>query len=241
MEFMSFGSDYNSQKSQYSAYGGNGGAGGGGGGGGGGWGGTPAGSGGGGGGWGAAFGGGGTPDFTGGPELDEPPLLEELGIDPGQIVRRTIAMLNPMGRADDNAGDDDLAGPLLFAFLMGALHLLRGRVHFGYILGWFTLSTMAMYWLLNQLAAHGEGIELYRTGSVVGYCMLPMCLLAALAVALPGGLVTGVVAGVLVTWCTSKATAQFMRSLPQSSDGKRLVVAYPCFTLYCLFALLSVF
>ena len=129
-----------------------------------------------GGGWGAAFGGGGTPDFTGGPELDEPPLLEELGIDPGQIVRRTIAMLNPMGRADDNAGDDDLAGPLLFAFPAGALHLLRGRVHFGYILGWFTLSTMAMYWLLNQLAAHGEGIELYRTGSVVGYCMLPMCL-----------------------------------------------------------------
>ena len=93
----------------------------------------------------------------------------------------------------------------------------------------------------NQLAAHGEGIELYRTGSVVGYCMLPLCLLAALAVVLPGGLFTGVVAGVLVMWCTSKATAQFMRSLPQSSDGKRLVVAYPCFTLYCLFALLSVF
>ena len=119
--------------------------------------------------------------------------------------------------------------------------MLRGRVHFGYILGWFTLSTMAMYWLLNQLAAHGEGIELYRTGSVVGYCMLPLCLLAALAVVLPGGLFTGVVAGVLVMWCTSKATAQFMRSLPQSSEGKRLVVAYPCFTLYCLFALLSVF
>ena len=150
-------------------------------------------------------------------------------------------MLNPMGRADDNAGDADLAGPLLFAFLMGALHLLRGRVHFGYILGWFTLSTMAMYWLLNQLAVHGEGIELYRTGSVVGYCMLPMCLLAALSIVLPGGLFTGIIAGVLVMWCTSKATAQFTRSLPQSSEGKKLVVAYPCFTLYCLFALLSVF
>ena len=245
MEFMSFGSG-----SQYSAYGG---AGGGGAGGApaaaGGWGGPNAGGGGlgmgsssGGGGWGAAFGGGGgTPDFTGGPELDEPPLLEELGIDPGQIVRRTVAMLNPMGRADDNAGDDDLAGPLLFAFLMGALHLLRGRVHFGYILGWFTLSTMAMYWLLNQLAVHGEGIELYRTGSVVGYCMLPMCLLAALSIVLPGGLFTGIIAGVLVMWCTSKSTAQFTRSLPQSSEGKKLVVAYPCFTLYCLFALLSVF
>ena len=186
MEFMSFGSDYNSQKSQYSAYGGNGAGAGAGGGGGGGWGGPR-----------------GErrrrrrlgrrlrrrrdPGLHRRPRAGRAPLLEELGIDPGQIVRRTIAMLNPLGRADDNAGDDDLAGPLLFAFLMGALHLLRGRVHFGYILGWFTLSTMAMYWLLNQLAAHGEGIELYRTGSVVGYCMLPLCLLAALAVVLPGG------------------------------------------------------
>jgi hypothetical protein len=37
-------------------------------------------------------------------------------------------------------------------------------VHFGYILGWTTLATLAMYWLLNQLAAGGEGIELYRCG-----------------------------------------------------------------------------
>ena len=118
--------------------------------------------------------------------------------------------------------------------------MLRGRVHFGYILGWFTLSTMAMYWLLNQLAAHGEGIELYRTGSVVGYRMLPLCLPAA-PPSFCRGCRSRASAGVLVMWCTSKATAQFMRSLPQSSEGKRLVVAYPCFTLYCLFALLSVF
>ena len=63
---------------------------------------------------------------------------------------------------------------------------------------------------------------------------------AALALFLPGGAVTAVVAGVLVMWCTSKATMQFMRSLPHS-EGKRLIVAYPCFTLYTLYALLSVY
>ena len=48
-------------------------------------------------------------------------------------------------------------------------------------------------------------------GSIIGYCMLPMCLLAALALFLPGGIITAAVAGVLVMWCTSKATMQFMR------------------------------
>ena len=151
---------------------------------------------------------------TGATVEDETPLLEELGIDPAQIVRRTVAMLNPLKRvSSEDAGDDDLAGPLLFGVLMGSLHLMRGRVHFGYILGWTTLATLAMYWLLNQLGAHGEGIELYRCGSIIGYCMLPMCLLAALAPFLPGGFVTAVVAGVLVLWCAGKATMQFMRSL----------------------------
>jgi len=240
---MSFGSS-NSSYPNYSAYGGGGASsgassGGGGsgswGGGGGGWGGGGGGAGFGGGGGGMGFG------DTGATVEDETPLLEELGIDPAQIVRRTVAMLNPLKRvSSEDAGDDDLAGPLLFGVLMGSLHLMRGRVHFGYILGWTTLATLAMYWLLNQLGAHGEGIELYRCGSIIGYCMLPMCLLAALAPFLPGGFVTAVVAGVLVLWCAGKATMQFMRSLPHS-EGKRLVVAYPCVVLYTLYALLSVY
>ena len=42
---------------------------------------------------------------------DAPPLLEELGIDPGQIIRRTYAMLNPTRAAPvEQAGDDDVAG-----------------------------------------------------------------------------------------------------------------------------------
>ncbi|MDA9098440.1 YIP1 family protein [bacterium] len=184
------------------------------------------------------------PSFTGNDRLeDEPPLLEELGIDPSQIVRRTCAMLNPMRRAPVEQGsDDDVAGPLLFAFLMGAAHLMRGRMHFGYILGWTSLSTIAMYWLVNQLANQdrGEGVQLYRCGSILGYCMLPVVLLAVLSLLLPGGFVTWVTSFVLVLWCASKATTQFMRSLPHS-EGKKYVVAYPCVLVYSLFALLSVY
>ena len=253
LEFMSFGSS-NSNYSNYSAYGGGSGSsappGQGGAGGGNGWGaqtGVGSGSSGAGAGWGGGFGGAmgfgdSGPSFGGG-VADEPPLLEELGIDPGQIVRRTVAMLNPMKRAPvEAAGDDDVAGPLLFALLMGAAHLMRGRLHFGYILGWSSMSTFAMYWLINQLANDhkGEGLHLYRCGSILGYCMLPVVALAASAVVLPAGAATTVVAALAVTWCASKATTQFMRSLPHS-EGKRMVVAYPCVLVYSLFALLSVY
>jgi len=42
-----------------------------------------------------------------------------------------LAMLNPLRTRAEEAGDDDLAGPLLFGMIMGSLHLLHGRVHFG--------------------------------------------------------------------------------------------------------------
>jgi len=241
MEFMSFGQG-GSAYPNYSAYGG-GASGGGGGASSSGWGGSNAASGGGTGWGGSGGGGGGGGGAYGGGDDDETPLLEELGIDPGQIVRRTFAMLNPLSTRAEDAGDDDLAGPLLFAFALGSLHLMRGRVHFGYILGWSALATFAMQWLLNQLAAGGDGtrIELYRCGSIIGYCMLPMCLLAAAALVLPtGSATTAIIAAVLVSWCTSKATAQFLRSLP-NAQGKRLIVAYPTFTLYTFYALLSTY
>ena len=197
-------------------------------------------------GWGGGFGGEASfsdpgPSHTGSVE-DEPPLLEELGIDPGQIARRTVAMLNPMKRAPVEAdGDDDVAGPLAFSFLMGLAHLMRGRMHFGYILGWTSLSTVAMYWLLNQLASQpNEGVQLYRCGSILGYCMLPVAALSAAIPFVPNRAATRILAVVLVAWCSSKATTQFMRSLPHS-EGKRMLVAYPCALVYSLFALLSVY
>ena len=54
------------------------------------------------------------------------------------------------------------------------------------------MSTLAMYWLINQLAndQRGEGLQLYRCGSILGYCMLPVVALAALAAFTPAGAAT---------------------------------------------------
>ena len=45
---------------------------------------------------------------------NEPPLLEELGINPEHIFQKTLAVLNPFrATRPDVAGDSDLAGPLV--------------------------------------------------------------------------------------------------------------------------------
>jgi hypothetical protein len=45
---------------------------------------------------------------------NEPPLLEELGINPEHIFQKTLAVLNPFrATRPEVAGDSDLAGPLV--------------------------------------------------------------------------------------------------------------------------------
>jgi hypothetical protein len=60
---------------------------------------------------------------------NEPPLLEELGINFDHIRSKTIAVLNPVSSTTvEVASDQDLAGPLAFCLLLGASLLLNGRV-----------------------------------------------------------------------------------------------------------------
>ena len=56
---------------------------------------------------------------------DEPPLLEELGINFDHIYKKTIAVLNPFTITDANIiNETDLAGPLCFCLALGATLLL---------------------------------------------------------------------------------------------------------------------
>ncbi|KAK3930919.1 CCR4-NOT transcription complex subunit 6 [Frankliniella fusca] len=117
---------------------------------------------------------------------DEPPLLEELGIDPDRIIAKTLAVLNPFhGQAvTDDANfllqDADLAGPVLFCLLLGACLLLSGgKVPFGYIYGLAMISCIVMYGLLNLMTTN-VSISLSSVASVLGYCLLPVVGLSGL-------------------------------------------------------------
>uniref|UniRef100_A0A0N5AWC3 Protein YIPF n=1 Tax=Syphacia muris TaxID=451379 RepID=A0A0N5AWC3_9BILA len=168
---------------------------------------------------------------------NEPPLLEELGINFSHIWEKTLAVLNPVGSVV--IADQDLAGPLVFCLLFGASLLLHGKLSFGYIYGIGGLSCVGMYALLNIMAAE-KSISFTCTASVLGYCLLPMALLSMLAAVLSlQGAIGGILSAAAVLWCSVSSSKLFVTTL--AVDRQRLLIAYPCTLLYSVFALLAIF
>ncbi|KAE9549382.1 hypothetical protein FO519_007410 [Halicephalobus sp. NKZ332] len=172
---------------------------------------------------------------------NEPPLLEELGINFDHIRQKTFAVLNPVGSASaDVIADQDLAGPLVFCLLFGASLLLHGKLQFGYIYGIGLLGCVGMYSLLNLMAEESKSISFTCTASVLGYCLLPMSILSMIAAVLSLRGVLGYgIAAAAAFWCGSTSSKLF--SITLQMEGQRLLVAYPCILLYCVFALLAIF
>ncbi|KAG2428412.1 hypothetical protein HXX76_011532 [Chlamydomonas incerta] len=171
---------------------------------------------------------------------EEPPLLEELGIDVGAIFLKTRAVL--MCRFSSRYLDDlDMGGALLFVFLLAGLQLLMGKLHFGVTLGWSVVCSLLLWFLLRQLAgaegAEAKNLDLYGCCCVVGYSMLPLVGFAAAALLLPRGPVTLAVGGACTAWAALTASRIFARRCPALEDLKG-VIMYPCVLTYATFALL---
>lgn len=140
------------------------------------------------------------------------PLFPEIGINLQHIKDKSLTVLNPFHsfsashQRDMHLMDDaDLAGPLLFCFALGVTLLLvslgrcalrkqhhdccsdvfpsrsqSGKSQFGYIYGVALMGDIAIYLLLNMMSE--GGIDAYRVSSVLGYCILPLCLLSAISI-----------------------------------------------------------
>ncbi|XP_071087386.1 protein YIPF5-like [Haliotis cracherodii] len=170
---------------------------------------------------------------------DEPPLMEELGINFDHIIQKTTAVLNPLKGTDhDIMQDTDLAGPLVFCLAFGGFLMLSGKLHFGYIYGIGVVGCVAMYALLNLMSM--TGVTIGCIISVLGYCLLPMVILSftSIVISLQGILGT-VLTVVTVIWCCLSASKLFVSAL--AMDQQQLLVAYPCALVYGVFALLTVF
>ncbi|KAK6540040.1 hypothetical protein TWF694_008872 [Orbilia ellipsospora] len=172
---------------------------------------------------------------------EEPPLLEELGINFGHIKMKTLAVLNPMAAMDQHIMDDsDLAGPILFCFMFGTFLLLSGRVHFGYIYGCALLGSISLHLILNLMADPGISINYIRSTSVLGYCLLPLVFVSFFGVAFPmDGVVGFAVTSIAITWCTYSSSAMFVAVL--RVRDMRMLVAYPLALFYCVFGIMSIF
>ncbi|XP_035482283.1 protein YIPF5 [Scophthalmus maximus] len=170
---------------------------------------------------------------------DEPPLLEELGINFDHIWQKTLTVLHPLKVADGSImNETDLAGPMVFCLAFGATLLLAGKIQFGYVYGISAIGCLGVYCLLNLMSM--TGVSFGCVASVLGYCLLPMILLSSFGVLLSlQGMIGIVLTAAIIGWCSFSASKIFISAL--AMDGQQLLVAYPCALLYGVFALISVF
>jgi len=170
---------------------------------------------------------------------DEPPLLEELGINPDHILQKTLTVLNPMRSTDASiAGDSDLAGPIVFAMAFGSFIMFSGKLYFNYIYGIGLMGCLAMYCLLNLMSL--SGVSIGCVVSVLGYCLLPIVGLSGLSILFSlSGVLGNILTGMAVGWCTLSSSKLFTTALEMKQQ--QLLVAYPCGLLYGVFALITMF
>ncbi|KAL6209004.1 hypothetical protein ACLB2K_019947 [Fragaria x ananassa] len=93
---------------------------------------------------------------------DEEPLLDELGIHPDQIWRKSKSILNPFRVNPAVHKDSDLSGPILLYMSLCLFQLLAGKIQFGVILGWIVVSSIFLYVVFNMLAGRNGNLDLHR-------------------------------------------------------------------------------
>ncbi|XP_075976098.1 yip1 domain-containing 1 [Anticarsia gemmatalis] len=180
-------------------------------------------------------------------DFDEPPLLDELEIYPDRILEKTLAVLNPFhgqSKADDAnflLRDTDIAGPIAFCLALAVCLFLSGnKAHFGYVYGLSVMSVILMYCLLS-LMSRSEGVfTVLSVASVLGYCMLPMVVLAGLGIFISlDGSVGLSLSAIAVIWSALSASRLFVTMSGDSEQ--RPLIAYPCALVNGVFALLVLF
>lgn len=204
-------------------------------------------------GWLAAFG---TEGYEG-----EEPLLVELGVNFSHIKMKTLAVLNPFGRMNqDIMNDSDVAGPILFFLVFGTSLLLTGKLHFGYIYGLAFVGTILLHQVLSLMSptinptevssghdhGHPQGSHLGssltypRSASVLGYCLLPLVLVAILGIVIPlDGLFGYLLTSLAIAWCSYASSSMF--TVVGRMTSMRGLVAYPMVLFYGSFGIMAIF
>lgn len=170
---------------------------------------------------------------------NEPPLLEELGIRFDHILLKTQAVINPTKVLNEHILDDaDLAGPLFFCLMLGASLLFAGKVHFGYIYGFSVFGCLGLHTVINLL--HTDGLDFWRTCSVLGYCLIPVISLAIISIIVNlKGLFGLILSSIAIGWSTYAAARIFHAKL--GLTDQYWLVLYPISLLYSCFVLITIF
>ena len=111
-------------------------------------------------------------------------------------------------------------------------------MHFGTIYGVFAIGLVGLWAMLNLMSQ--RGIDMLRTASIMGYCLLPIVILAALSIPIQlQGLAGWIFIPLAVLWCANAASLFFVAAL--DADDRRWLLAYPVAMFYTCFALITIF
>jgi hypothetical protein len=169
----------------------------------------------------------------------EPPLLEELGINLQSIKNKIIGVIT-LKRIDKKfLEDSDMAGPLLIFLLFAFSLVLQYKINFGYIYGISLFGSILLFLLLN-LMSKNNGILLYNTISVLGYCLIPIVLLSFIAVFLDmKNIFGGILSLVAIVLSSLNASRFFEIGLDMYSQ--RWLIFYPVALFYTCFVLVTIY
>jgi protein YIPF5/7 len=177
---------------------------------------------------------------------NEPPLLEELGINLDHIKTKSLAVILPMKYAKTHIDksimeDSDLAGPLVYGLLLATELLLAGKISFGVIYGFGLFSSLATTLVLN-LMSPSDSISIWTSVSILGYSLLPVNVLAAINIFYRVkfmGTIGVVLASLTIAWCTISSTRLIEKGCEMRQQ--RWLVGYPNALLYSAFVMLTIF
>merc|ERR1719230_588336 len=109
----------------------------------------------------------------------------------------------------DLLDDADLTGPLVICLSLGVCLLLAGKLHFGYIYGLGATGGFGICMLINVMSQR-EGIDLYRTMSILGYGLLPIVALAFIGIFVSLKSTFGTIVSLAcITWATATSSRFF--------------------------------
>lgn len=162
-------------------------------------------------------------------------LLEELEIDPVDIMRKLKLVLFPF-RLDPDVvlGAPDFWGPF-FVVMTYAFLILWGQLK---VVSWvLTMWLMGSYMIYLLGRVFGTSITYSQSVGVIGYSALPLLIVTIVLLILPG--ISGLsflLKGLATIWAAYAAGSMLMIEIPGS---KRVLMAYPLWLLYVYIMSLS--
>lgn len=176
----------------------------------------------------------------GGENFDnEPPLLEELGINIPAVLKKAKVVANPFSKIDSAFADEaDMTGPVALFLILGvALLVFQRKDQFGFIYGQATVGCIAVYIMFNLMSL--RGIDMYRSTSILGYSLMPIVMLSFFYPLRNFRWFVAFSGTACILWSTTTATKIFVAVL--NMHDQFWLVFYPLALLYTSFAFITVF